>query len=412
MSIFNLFRSRDKPLKDKPSGRFGGWSIFGSSASGTTVNERTAMQITAVYACVRVLSESLACLPLRVYRSDGRGKAVAVAHPSHRLLFKAPNPEMTSFVFRETLMSHILLYGNAYAQIIRDGRGYPVELYPLAPDKMTVDRNKDNGELVYIYRGSEGGERSLRRWDVLHIPGLSFDGIVGYSPIAVAKQAIGSALAVEEYGSKFFANGASPGGVLEFPGTVKDIKRVKESWNAGHQGTANAGKVAVLEEGAKFSAISISPEQAQFLEVRKFSTSEICRIFRVPPHLIADLERATFSNIEHQSLEFVKFSLVPWLERWEQCLEQSLLMPSEQDSHYIKFCVDGLLRGAYKERMDGYSTGIQNGIFSPNEVRELEDMNPIDNPAADKVYFNGNMLPIELAGRQYVDKEEMEGNET
>jgi HK97 family phage portal protein len=316
---------------------------------------------------------------------------------------------MTSFSFRETLMVHLLLYGNAYAQIIRDGRGQPVALYPLLPPNMDVDRK--DGEITYTYH-SDKGEVKMSRWNVLHIPGLGFDGLVGYSPIAMSKNAIGTALAVEEYGAKFFANGANPGGVLEFPGTVKDIKRVKDSWNAGYQGSDNAHKIALLEEGAKFAAIGIPPEQAQFLETRKFSVSEICRIFKVPPHLIGDLEKATFSNIEHQSIDFVVHSVNPWVVRWEQALQQSLILPSEQSDVFIKFNVDGLLRGDYKSRMDGYAVGRQNGWLSANDIRELEDLNRI--PAelgGDEYLINGNMTKLADAGAAYAKNETQGGTE-
>ena len=237
---------------------------------------------------------------------------------------------------------------------------------------------------------------TLRRDEVLHIPGLGFDGLVGYSPIAMAKQAIGTALAVEEYGAAFFANGANPGGVLEFPNTVKDIARVKETWNAGYQGSSKAHRVAILEEGAKFSAMSIPPEQAQFLETRKFTTTEICRLFKVPPHLVGDLEKATFSNIEHQSIDFVTHSVRPWVARWEQSLQQALVLPYERDSVFVKFNIDGLLRGDYTSRMQGYATARQNGWLSANDIRELEDMNRI--PAemgGDLYHINGNMIPLD-----------------
>lgn len=221
---------------------------------------------------------------------------------------------MSSFVFRETLMTHLLLWGNAYAQIIRNGKGEVIALYPLMPNKMSVDRD-ENGKLYYTYQrsqdeGKEAGTVTLSTRDVLHIPGLGFDGLVGYSPIAMAKNAIGLAIATEEYGAKFFANGAAPSGVLEHPGTIKDPARLRENWNSTFGGSANSGKVAVLEEGMKYTPISISPEQAQFLETRKFQINEIARIFRVPPHMVGDLEKSSFSNIEQQSLEFVKYTLI------------------------------------------------------------------------------------------------------
>ena len=368
--------------------------FFGGTASGKTVNERTAMQTTAVYACVRILAETIASLPLNIYRSTDNGKEKATDHQLYYLLHDEPNPEMTSFVFRETLMSHLLLWGNAYAQIIRDGRGKVLALYPLLPDRMTVDRTTD-GRLYYEYR-KDTGYVILRPEDILHIPGLGFDGLVGYSPIAMAKNAIGMAIATEEYGSKFFANGASPGGVLEHPGVVKDPARIRESWNAVYQGSGNAHRIAVLEEGMKFQSIGIPPEQAQFLETRKFQTEEICRIFRVPPHLVANLDKATFSNIEHQSISFVVHTIRPWLVRLEQGMNKALLSPSEKGQYFVGFVVDGLLRGDYSSRMQGYAVGIQNGFLSPNDVRALENMNTIEH--GDIYAMNGNMLKLEDVG--------------
>jgi HK97 family phage portal protein len=239
----------------------------------------------------------------------------------------------------------------------------------------------------------------------MHIPGLGFDGLVGYSPIAMAKNAVGMAIATEEYGAKFFANGANPGGVLEHPGIIKDIARVKESWNAAYQGAGNAHKVAVLEEGMKFQAIGIPPEAAQFLQTRKFQINEICRLYRVPPHMVGDLERATFSNIEHQSIEFATHSIRPWVTRWEQTMQQSLILPSEKSELFVKFNLDGLLRGDYKSRMEGYSTARQNGWMSANDIRELEDMNRIsDEDGGDLYLVNGNMIPMNFR-REEDDKE-------
>jgi len=404
MKLPALFRPKPQPAHAaKPVNVVGGGQQFlvGPTASGKLVNEHTAMQTSAVYACVRILSESIASLPLHLYqRSDDGGKTPKPGHPLFRLLHDEPNPEMTSFVFRETLMSHLLLWGNAYAQIIRDGRGNAVALYPLLPDRMAVDRNPQ-GEIIYTYQGDKG-QAKLTREQVLHIPGLGFDGLIGYSPIAMAKNAVGMSLATEEYGARFFANGANPGGVLEHPGTIKDIARVKESWNAGYQGSSNAHKVALLEEGMKFHQIGIPPEQAQFLETRKFQINEIARIFRVPPHMVGDLEKSSFSNIEQQSLEFVKYTLDPWVIRWEQSLTQALLLPSEKQSLFIRFNLDGLLRGDYESRMKGYSTGIQNGFYSVNDVRALEDLNLLSaEEGGDFHMLNGNMIKLSDIGAPY-----------
>lgn len=406
MNILNrLFKSRDKP---KPQNSGGMTFMFGGSAAGKAVNERSALQTSAVYACVRILSEAVAGLPLHVYKYTGDGgKERSPDHHLYTLLHDEPNPDMTSFVFREVMMSHLLLHGNAFSQIIRNGRGQAVALYPLTPSKVQVDRT-ESGELIYICQSNKG-QVKLKRSNILHIPGLGYDGVVGYSPIALAKQAIGTAIAVEEYGAKFFSNGASPGGVLEFPGTVKDIQRVKDSWNAGYQGTDNAHKVALLEEGAKFSPITIPPEQSQFLETRKFSITEIARIFRVPPHMLADLEKATFSNIEHLSLEFVKFSLQPWVSRWEQSLRQSLILPGEKSAVTIRFNLDGLLRGDFRSRYESYAVGVQNGFLSPNDVRTLEDLNLI--PDGDTYMVNGSMTRLDDVGAAYRNKNTIEEGE-
>ena len=406
MSIFSgMFHSRDKPRDSLNGSRYS--FFFGSTTSGKPVNENTSMQMTAVYSCVRILSEAISGLPLHVYRyNDSGGKEKDLDHPLYRLLHDEPNPEMTSFVFRETLMSHLLLWGNAYAQIIRNARGEVVALYPLMPNKMKVDRDS-KGQLYYLYQRSQEDAAAIGKTsqiylaptDVLHIPGLGFDGLVGYSPIAMAKNAIGLAIATEEYGAKFFANGAAPGGVLEHPGTIKDPQRVKESWNAAYQGSGNAHRVAVLEEGMKYQPIGISPEQAQFLETRKFQINEIARIFRVPPHMLADLEKSSFSNIEQQSLEFVKYTLDPWCIRWEQSMSRVLLSESEKPQEFIKFNVDGLLRGDYASRMTGYATARQNGWMSANDIRELENLDRIPAELGGDLYLiNGAMTKLEDAG--------------
>ncbi len=405
MGIFSgLFKSRDKP-QDRTSGS--NYAFFmGGTTSGKAVTERSAMQMTAVYSCVRILSEAVAGLPLHLYKyTDSGGKAMALDHSLYRLLHDEPNPEMSSFVFRETLMTHLLLWGNAYAQIIRNGKNEIVALYPLMPNKMSVDRD-ENGRLYYTYyRGSDEAIKNkefavtLQPSDVLHIPGLGFDGLVGYSPIAMAKNAIGMAIACEEYGAKFFANGAAPGGVLEHPGTIKDPQRVRESWQSTFGGSGNANKIAVLEEGMKYTPIGISPEQAQFLETRKFQINEIARIFRVPPHMVGDLEKSSFSNIEQQSLEFVKYTLDPWVIRWEQSIQRSLLSRDEKAVYFVKFNLEGLLRGDYQSRMNGYAIGRQNGWMSANDIRELENLDRIPAKDGGDLYLiNGNMLPLKNAG--------------
>ena len=405
MGLFTgIFRSRDKP-QNKTAGS--SYTFYmGGTTSGKSVTERSAMQMTAVYSCVRILAEAVAGLPLHLYRyNDDGGKEKAIDHPLYRLLHDEPNPEMSSFVFRETLMTHLLLWGNAYAQVIRNGKNEVVALYPLMPNKMSVDRDS-SGQLYYsYYRGTDEAIRDkehtviLKPTDVLHIPGLGFDGLVGYSPIAMAKNAIGMAIACEEFGARFFANGAAPSGVLEHPGTIRDPSRLRETWQSQFGGASNSGKVAILEEGMKYTPISISPEQAQFLETRKFQINEIARIFRVPPHMVGDLEKSSFSNIEQQSLEFVKYTLDPWVIRWEQSLQRALLGFGEKEKYFFKFNLEGLLRGDYQSRMNGYAIGRQNGWMSANDIRELENLDRIPAEEGGDLYLiNGNMLPMRDAG--------------
>ena len=402
--LSGLFRSRDKPQNTTAGS---GYSFFfGGTTSGKAVNERSAMQMTAVYSCVRILAEAIAGLPLHLYQyGAGDSKEKAIGHPLYRLLHDEPNPEMTSFIFRETLMTHLLLWGNAYAQIVRNGKGEVLGLYPLMPNKMSVDRDAD-GRLWYTYTRStdeaptmKGSTVKLYPYEVLHIPGLGFDGLVGYSPIAMAKNAIGMGMACEEYGARFFANGAAPGGVLEHPGTVKDPQKIRDSWNSVYKGSANAHRIAVLEEGMKYTPIGISPEQAQFLETRKFQINEIARIFRVPPHMVGDLEKSSFSNIEQQSLEFVKYTLEPWVIRWEQSIMRALLTAQEKEQYFVKFNLEGLLRGDYQSRMNGYAIARQNGWMSANDIRRLENLDQIPKEDGGDLYLiNGNMLPLASAG--------------
>ena len=405
--LSGLFKSRDTPTNTTVGAQYAFY--LGGSAAGKIVTERSAMQMTAVHACVRILSEAIAGLPLHVYRyRDDGGMEKAYDHPLYRIVHDEPNPEMGYFIFRETMMAHLLLWGNAYAQIIRNGKGEIIALYLLMPNKMTVSRD-EHGHLYYTYQRSleeapKDGQYSvvLQPSDVLHIPGLGFDGLVGYRPIAMAKNAIGLAIATEEYGSKLFENGAAPSGVLEHPGTIKDPSRIRDSWQATFGGSGNAHKIAVLEEGMKYTPISISPDQAQFLETRKFQIDEIARIFRVPPHMIGDLDRSTFNNIENMSREFVTYTLAPWVARIESNMCRRLLKEEEKKSYTIRFNVDGLLRGDYKSRMEGYAIGINNGFMCPNDIRALENMNLIPEEDGGNTFMvNGSMVPLSETGAAY-----------
>lgn len=378
---------------------------FGNSNAGERVDERSAMQIATVYACVRLLAETVAALPLHLYKDGENCKIKATEHPLYKLLYRQPNADMSAFSYFETMMTHLTLWGNSYSQVIRDNRNRLLALYPLPAENMEVDR-RPNGELYYIYHaytdevpGKTGEDKIFRRDEIFHVPGLGFNGLVGFSPIAMMKNALGAAIAVEKYGSSFFRNGAQPAGVLEHPGILKNPDKIRENWSDVYGGANNAHKVAVLEEGMSYKPISLPPEDSQFLSTRQFDVNEICRIFRVPPHLVQDLEHATFSNIEHQSIDFVVHTLTPWLVRIEEAIIKDLLLPDEKDIYFPKFNVDGLLRGDYQSRMQGYATGISNGFMSPNDCRRLENMDMI--PAelgGNRYYLNGGYVPLEKAG--------------
>ena len=396
-----LFRARDKPQDSVSAAPV---FYFGTSGSGKSVTVQSAIQLSTVYACVRVISETIASLPLGIYETVNDGNEKATDHPLYRLLHDEPNSEMTSFVFREVMLAHLLLYGNSYSQIIRSGKNQVIGLYPLLPDHMDVDRDS-KGNLTYTYTTSDGKTVSIKPRDVLHIPGLGFDGVMGYSPIALEKNAIGLGIASEEYGSKFFSNGARPSGILIHPNTVKNPKALRESWNSAYGGSSNSNRVAILEEGMKFEPIAIPNNEAQFLETRKFQVDEICRIFRVPPHLVGNLEHATFSNIEHQSIDFAVHTIRPWLVRIEQAMNRALLSDQEKGRFFVQFNIDGLMRGDYKSRMEGYAIGRQNGWLSANDIRALENQNPIPaDQGGDAYLVNGNMISISTAMKQQTEE--------
>ena len=396
-----LFRARDKPQDSVSAAPV---FYFGTSGSGKSVTVQSAIQLSTVYACVRVISETIASLPLGIYETVNDGNEKATDHPLYKLLHDEPNSEMTSFVFREVMLAHLLLYGNSYSQIIRSGKNQVIGLYPLLPDHMDVDRDS-KGNLTYTYTTSDGKTVSIKPRDVLHIPGLGFDGVMGYSPIALEKNAIGLGIASEEYGSKFFSNGARPSGILTHPNTVKNPKALRESWNSAYGGSSNSNRVAILEEGMKFEPIAIPNNEAQFLETRKFQVDEICRIFRVPPHLVGNLEHATFSNIEHQSIDFAVHTIRPWLVRIEQAMNRALLSDQEKGRFFVQFNIDGLMRGDYKSRMEGYAIGRQNGWLSANDIRALENQNPIPaDQGGDAYLVNGNMISISTAMKQQTEE--------
>jgi HK97 family phage portal protein len=369
-------------------------AIFGlgrSSYAGVPVTDESAMTYSAVFSAIRLLAWSTAMLPLLVYRRQGRGKERATDHPLYPLLHSEANAEMTAFEFRSTLMSHAVGTGNGYAEIEWSNAGVPLALWPLNPRRMTPERVK--GELRYLYQLPDGTTANLPSWRVHHIRGLSSNGVIGYSPVRLAMQAIGLGLATEEFGSRFFGNGARPGMIIRHPGELSDAAydRLRSSWNAEHEGLSNSHRVKILEEGMEIETVGVPPEEAQFLETRKFQVTEIARWFNVPPHMIADMSGATFSNIEEQGVGFVTYSLGPWLTNSEQALSRDLLMPAEKQTLLIEHLVDGLLRGRTSERYQAYQLGLQGGWMSPNEVRERENMNPYD--GGDTYLLPMNMAP-------------------
>jgi HK97 family phage portal protein len=396
-----LVRTLTRPPADAPtpSGeRRSLEQLLGAAGGGgISVSEEGALKLAAVYACVRVLSETVAQLPLIIYERLERGKERAVDHPLYRLLHDQPNPLMTAFEWRETLMSHLALWGNAYCEIEMDGAGRPLALWPLRPDQMEDVRRKGDA-LTYLYQLPDGKRVVLRGEQVFHVRGLSPDGVWGYSPIRqFARQLVGMGLAVETFGSAFFANGARPGGVLQHPGKLGDeaYANLRESWGARHEGVSNAHRVAILEEGMTFQAIGVPPEEAQFLESMKLNRTQIASIFRVPPHMIGDLERATFSNIEQQSIEFKTYTIEPWLVRWQQAINTRLMIEGERDTFFAEFLTDALLRGDTASRYQAHAIGRQNGWLSANDIREIENMNPVD--GGDVYLIPLNMVP---AGEQ------------
>ncbi|HRS36808.1 MAG TPA: phage portal protein [Thermoanaerobaculia bacterium] len=384
-----------------------GWlvDLFGGgrrTGAGVDVSEESALTFSAVYGCVRILAESAASLPLKVYRRAGaRGKATARQHWAWSLLHDAPNPEMTAVVWRELGMVHVLTWGNAYSRIEWAGNGAARALWPIHPSRVTVKRSAA-GAVFYEVRPDPatdppGGHPAiLEPADMLHVPALGWNGLVGLSPVRLAREAVGLGQAAEAFGSGFFGNGARPGGVLSVNQALDPKARAKiaEAWEAAHQGVERAGRVAVLGLGASFTATTIPPEDAQFLETRRFQVSEVARIFRVPPHMLADLERATFSNIEHLGLEFVMHSLRPWLVRWEQEINRKLFGTSGTAGLYGEHAVDGLLRGDQASRFNAYAVGRQWGWLSADDVRELENLPPLADGAGSAYLQPLNMVPV------------------
>lgn len=367
------------------------------SVAGVEVTEENALSATAVHAGVQIISSALAMLPLKVYERTGeRTKALARQMILYRLLHDEPNPEQTSFEFREMQMGFLLLWGNCYAQKMYNGRGEVVELWPLTPWRVTPERTAAD-TLVYRVTLPDGGETTLPADDVLHIRGFTSNGLLGDNLVQRFRDSIGLSLAAEKYGGAFFGNGANAGGFLSHPQKLgpEARKNLRESFGRENGGISNAHRVGILEEGMTWIQRTVNPEDAQALETRKFQVTEVARILNLPPHLLKDLERATFTNIEHQGQEFVTYTMQPWLTRWEQRLNKSLLLPSQRSRFFTKFEVEGLLRGDSAARSAFYTSMFGIGAYSVNDIREKEDDEPVE--GGDQRFVPLNMVPLDRA---------------
>lgn len=348
--------------------------LFNSSATGVQVSEDNALTFSAVYAATRIISETIASIPLNVYKYDGETRTIAKDHPIQILLAEAPNPVSSTFTFREAMAANLVLHGNCYAKIFFNAAGRPISLIPLDPLKVQV--KIVDGEKVYVFNDKE----TLLDYEVLHVVGLSFNGLTGKSPLNVAREAIAIGLSAQEYGARFYSNGANTGGVITAPGrlSLEAINRLKQSWNRSNGGNSNSHGTAILEEGMKYDKIGLDPEAAQFLQSRKFQVNEIARIFRIPPSYLADLDNSsTRANVEQQAIQFVRDCITPYVRRFEVELNRKLFREDERD-YYAYFSVDGLMRGDLKGRYEAYATARQWGWLSVNDIRDLENLNPVD----------------------------------
>ncbi len=390
-----LFESRSLERPTTPLNFDNLSAVLGGSlsATGKVVTTTNALQLVAVYACIRLLSETFGSLPAILYKRLSEGKERATNHPLYFVLHDVANPEMTSFELRSTMMAHVLLWGHTYAEISRDAAGNVKSLWPLTPNRVTPYRNSRN-ELVYQINLPDKTVANLSARRILHVSAM-----LGLSPIGQAKEALGLTMSAEEYGARFFANDSRPGGVLEHPGHLSKeaAERLRTSFESYHAGLANRHRVAVLEEGLKWQQIGLDPGDSQFLETRKFQVSEIARLYGVPPHMIGDTEKSTSwgTGIEQQNIGFVTYSLRSWLTRWEQEINKTLLTQDERKNYFMEFLVDGLLRGDYKTRQEGLAIQRQNGIINTDEWREKENMNPLPNGKGKVYLLNAAMKTID-----------------
>ncbi len=369
--------------------------------AGVPVNEDTALRLMAVWACVRVITEDISSLPLAVYRRIEDGKEIAPEHPLYSILHDAPNPEMSAMVFRETMTAHLLTYGNAFAQIEDDGMGRVRHLWPLHPSSVSLRRNTASNELEYYVQPSYGETKRIQTNRMFHIWGLSANGIQGLSPIGYARETIGMGLAAEQFGAGFFAHGLRPSAYFMHPGQLSEAahQRLRADLEGSLAGVSNAQRTAILEEGMSVKESMVSPEDAQFLESRGFTVLEIARLYRVQPHKIAVTQGSmSYSSVEQANIDHVVSTVRPWAVRWEQAIQQQLMPPEERAQFFVEHKLDGLLRGDAASRANFYRTLWSLGALSPNDIRRLENMNPITD--GDSYYVPLNTAPVPVQVRE------------
>lgn len=373
---------------------------LGGSDKNQIVSPEQALRVGAVYSCVRVISETVATLPCILYQRTGEStKQRAYEHPLYDRLHDAPNDMLDAVQFFEMITGHAVLRGNAFVHV--DFAKSGTIFTPLHPDKVTV-KTADQGRYKYYEYVHEGNRQTIKPQNMIHIMGLSSNGMRGYSVIELAMRAANLANNQEEYASKMFANSASPSGILQHPGQLGDVaaKRLKQDFEAKYAGTENAGTTMLLEEGLEWKQIGLTNEQAQFIESRNFSVTDIARWFRVPPHKIGQLDKATFSNIEHQALEFVTDTIRPWLVRIERAFMNRLFTTTERKQYTIEFLADAVLRGDIKTRHEVYAIGRQWGLYNADECRAKENMNPIPEEKG-KIYLHpSNMIDVSKMDEQ------------
>lgn len=386
-----------KEAFDQGTGAVGGWAGIRAqvTASGVAVNHRRAMQVPAYATAVRVIAEDVASVPLITYRRTATGKERAIDHPTYAVLHDAPNPEMTSMVFRETLQGHILGWGFAAAEMVRT-RGLVTEMWPLRPDRIEPKRDEETGRLFYRYTLPSGEMRDLRRDQVFYLPGLGFDGITGYPLLTwLAREVLGIAIAQQEYIGRFYANDARPGVYLTHPGKLSDdaATRLKARWNEAHAGLSNAHRTAVLEEGVSVATIGVSPIEQQLLESRKWSATEIAGMLRLAPWKVGVYDRATWANIEDGNIDHWQSALRAWHVRWEQQL--NLQVVGIGTGYFAEHLIDAILRGNAESRARAYWTLRQAGAITADEIRDRENLNRRGGDA-DTLLAPQNMAPIDL----------------